>query len=159
MSDLRGFLLELCFRSFPLNFRFFFFERWQGKLCVELARLIILFGVVPACAPFCLAFISVCLGVEGTTFCRARAVSFLFRFGLTQLFLGGGCLGFPVGLSQSFVCAVAAGKMFWWSCAADYVCFASGSWSFLLEFGFRGFLLGFGMLFFCLSGGDRKNVL
>ena len=136
-----------------------FFLRRQGKLGVELARLIILFGVSRACATFCLAFMGVLFGRGREKFCWARAVNLLFRFGLTKLFFVGVLLlGSPVGLSQLFVRAVVTGKMFCWSYTAKIcVCFALGSCTFLLEFGFRGFLLDFGVLFFCLSGGDRKN--
>ena len=55
---------------------------------VELARLIILFEVIRACATFCLAFTRFCLSVAGENFCWARAFNFSSRFGLTQLFVG-----------------------------------------------------------------------
>ena len=42
-----------------------FFEHRHGDNGDELARLIILFGVVRACATFCLAFLCFCLGVAG----------------------------------------------------------------------------------------------
>jgi len=98
---LRGFCVGVALSGFPVGLPFYFLGRWQGKLGVELARLIILFGVVRACATFCLAFMGVCLGVAGDFFC-SPAVSFLFRFGLTQqLFLVGVLLlGSPVGHSQ-----------------------------------------------------------
>ena len=48
--------------------------------------------------------------MAGNLFCWARAVSFLSRFGLTQLFVEVQLQGPPVGLSQFFVRAVVAGN-------------------------------------------------
>ena len=139
---MRGFCVGVALSGFPVGLPFYFLGRWQGKLGVELARLIILFGVVRACATFCLAFMGVCLGVAGGNLCWARAVSFLFRFGPTQFRFcwGFACvllLGFPAGLSQLFVRAVVTGKFFV-GLARQIVCvlrWARASWFWSSAFG------------------------
>jgi hypothetical protein len=87
-SDLRGFLLEWCFRSFTSNFHFIF-ERRHGDNGIELARFfIILFEVVRSCATFSLAFTRFCLSVGGGKFSWARAVSFCQASGSRSFLLG-----------------------------------------------------------------------
>ena len=105
---------------------------------VELARLIILFEVVRACATFCFG-LHAFLSVAGGDFCWARAVNCLSRFGLTQLFVEVKLQGPPVGLSQFYVRAVVAGIFFDRARQVVCVCSALGSRVFFWSWAFGVF--------------------